>query len=113
MHYICLGFKSKLEQTIQRIRRKLVYIVSRRRHDVRTGVVNIDPIFNRYTTSHPDRPMYSALNMMILIDWAHHFVLEYKPIICVTVPIHGGMSYRQPSVGSAMSGCVTSEDDDE
>ena len=102
MQYICFGFKSKLEQTIQRIRRKLIYIVSYRRHQLRTRQVNLDASFNKYTTIHPDRPMYSAKSMLKLIRWCRFFEREYKPIVTVQVGIHGGISDTLSSVGSAV-----------
>merc|ERR1712014_43014 len=69
MIYITLAIKAKLDQTLQRIRRKLVYIVSYRRHQLKTRQVNLDASFNKYTTIHPDRPMYSAKSMLKLIRW--------------------------------------------
>jgi len=65
----------------QRIRRKLIYKVSYRRHQLKTRQVNLDASFNKYTTLHPDRPMYSALSMLKLIRWCRFFEREHKPIM--------------------------------
>jgi ankyrin repeat protein len=101
IQYICYGFKSKLEQTLQRIRRKLIYIVSYRRHQLRTRQVNLDASFNKYTTLHPDRPMYSAKSMLKLIRWCRFFEREYKPIILASEKKHS-LCDNMSSIGSAM-----------
>jgi len=92
MKYICLSFKSKLESTIQRIRRKLIYIVSYRRHQLSTRQVGLDASFNKYTTVHPDRPMYSAKSMLKLIRWCRFFEREYKPIISILQHVPSSIS---------------------
>merc|ERR1719428_651017 len=99
MIYNCLSIKTKLEQTLQRIRRKLVYIVSYRRHQLRTRQVNLDASFNKYTTLHPDRPMYSAKSMLKLIRWCRFFEREYKPIIPASIKVHS-LSDTASSIGS-------------
>lgn len=69
---------------------------------MRTRQVNLDASFNKYTTIHPDRPMYSAKSMLKLIRWCRFFEREYKPIVTVQVGIHGGISDTLSSVGSAV-----------
>lgn len=113
MEYNCLSIKSKLEQTLQRIRRKLVYIVSYRRHQLMNRLVNLDADFNKYKTLHPDRPMYSAKSMLKLTRWCRFFQREYKPIMAVSVTIpsnmsdaasYSGMHTRQDTVQTSTSG---------
>ena len=99
MEYICLSLKSKLESTIQRIRRKLIYIVSYRRHQLRTRQVGLDASFNKYTTVHPDRPMYSAKSMLKLIRWCRFFEREYKPIMSISQHVPSNISDTTSSTG--------------
>merc|ERR1711976_483381 len=101
IRYISLAVKSKLEQTVQRIRRKLVYIVSYRRHQLLNRQVGLDASFNKYHNSHPDRPIYSAKSMLKLIRWCRFFEREYKPIIPATIKNHS-LSDTTSSVGSAV-----------
>lgn len=70
----------KLDQMLQRIRRKIVYIVSYRKHQLENDWVSTDGVFNKYITMHPDRPLYSCKSMLKLIRWCRYFEREYKPI---------------------------------
>merc|ERR1712038_1349667 len=111
MEYNCLSIKSKLEQTLQRIRRKLVYIVSYRRHQLMNRLVNLDADFNKYKTLHPDRPMYSAKSMLKLTRWCRFFQREYKPIMAVTVTIPSNMSDAVSYSSISRQGVTTRQTD--
>ena len=57
--YTARNVELKLNKMLQRIRRKVVYIVSYRKHQLENQWVSIDAVFNKYYTLHPERPIYS------------------------------------------------------
>jgi len=78
--YTIKNTEYKLNQMLQRIRRKIVYIVSYRKHQLENSWVGVDGVFNKYITMHPERPIYSCKSMLKLIRWCRYFDREYKPI---------------------------------
>lgn len=78
--YTIKNTEYKLNQMLQRIRRKIVYIVSYRKHQLENSWVGVDGIFNKYITMHPERPIYSCKSMLKLIRWCRYFDREYKAI---------------------------------
>lgn len=83
IEFIADLIEQRLQTTLQRIRRKMVYIVSYRKHQLENSWVAVDGHFNKYITTHPERPIYSAKSMLKLIRWCRYFEREYRPVTTV------------------------------
>ena len=74
------GIENRLEKMLQRIRKKVIYIVGYRAFQVQKEWVPIEGVYNKYvTTKKSVDPQYSARSMLKLIRWCRHFKRVYDP----------------------------------
>jgi len=73
------GIEYRLEKLLQRIRRKIIYIVGYRAFQVEQEWVPVEGVYNKYvTTKKSVDPQYSARSMLKLIRWCRHFDRVYN-----------------------------------
>merc|ERR1711981_258473 len=82
--YIADQIRFRLATVVQRIRRKIVYIVSYRKFQIVKEWVPIDSIENKYYNPDPDQgPTWSARSFLKLLRWCRFFLrdLNFRPYL--------------------------------